>query len=169
MPARRLARTAAVLAALQLLSACGYQLLHGAGPAGPALRVAAFKNATAQPELGGVFAAAAREQLHQRGRLAGEGGVGPVLEGDLVALRTTSSVLNAGAVGALRVEAELRLRVMQAGAVKAEESVTGGEEFLQGVDVLGTEANRRTALRRLAEQLLRVGLARLEAGSLLAQ
>ena len=92
-----------------------------------------------------------------------------MLEGDLVALRTTSSVFNAGAVGALRVEAELRLRVVDAGAVKSEESVTGGEEFLQGVDVLGTEANRRTALRRLAEQLVRLGLERMEAGTLLAQ
>jgi hypothetical protein len=45
--------------------------------------------------------------------------------------------------------------------------VSGGEEFLQGVDVLGTEANRRTALRRLAEQLARSGLERLEAASLL--
>lgn len=167
MPSRRLARVAAVLAALPLLAACGYTVVRGAGPAGPALRVAAFKNATAQPEAGGLFAAAAREQLHRLGRLAEEGGAGPVLEGDLASLRTTSSVLSAGSVGALRVEAELRLRVTEAGAVKAEESVSGGEDFLQGVDVIGTEANRRTALRRLAEQLVRAGLERLEEGSLL--
>jgi hypothetical protein len=158
-------------AALPLLAAllscgCGYSVVRGAG-AGPALRVAAFKNPTAQPEVGGLFAAAAREQLHLRGRLLGEDALGPVLEGELLSLRTSSSVLSAGAVGALRVEADLRLRVVEGGAAKAEEVVTGGEEFLQGVDVLGTEANRRTALRRLADQLLRAGLERLEAGSLL--
>ncbi len=170
MPSRRLARAAAVLAALPFaLPGCGYTLVRGAGPAGPLLRVAAFKNATAQPEAGGLFAAAAREQLHLRGRLAENGAVGPVLEGDLAVLRMTSSVLSAGSVGALRVEAELRLRITEAGVVKAEESVTGGEDFLQGVDVLGTEANRRAALRRLAEQLVRSGLERLEAGSLLAK
>jgi len=171
---RRLVRAAAVLAAaaaLQLAaSGCGYFLVRGSGKAGPALRVAAFKNATAQAEAGGIFAAAARDQLQQRGRLAADASAGPVLEGDLVALRSSSSVLSAGGgvgVGALRVEAELRLRVMDAGAVKGEESLVGGEDFLQGVDVLGTEANRRTALRRLAEQLVRLGLERLEAASLL--
>ncbi len=179
MPSRRLTRAAAVLAALPfalpgfgaqaLFTGCGYTVVRGVGPAGPALRVAAFKNATAQAELGGLLASAAREQLHLRGRLAEEGAAGPVLDGDLVALRMTSSVLSAGSVGALRVEAELRLRITEAGLVKAEETVTGAEDFLQGVDVLGTEANRRTALRRLAEQLVRTGLERLEAGSLLAK
>src|SRR5204862_145776 len=41
--------------------------------------------------------------------------------------------------------------VVQAGADA--DTVAGGEDFLTGVDVLGTEANRRAALRRLARAL----------------
>ena len=162
---RRLARAVAC-AGLAATFACGYQVVRVAGGGSP-LRVAAFKNPTAQPEVGGLFAAAAREQLHLRGRLAAEGAPGLTLEGELLGLRVSSSVLSAGGAGALRVEADLRFRLVEAGAVKAEETVSGGEEFLQGVDVLGTEANRRAALRRLADALVRMGLERLEAGALL--
>ena len=43
---------------------------------------------------------------------------------------------------------ELRIR-----AGDYADAVTGGEDYLTGVDVLGTEANRRAALRRLARSL----------------
>jgi outer membrane lipopolysaccharide assembly protein LptE/RlpB len=157
-------RKALVALFVSLLPACGYQLVRTGGAP---LRVGTLKNPTSQAEAGGLFATALREQLAARARLAEEGGAGPSIEGELLNLRTSPSVLAVGTVGALRVEADLKLRVLEGGAVKAEQQVGGGEEYLQGVDVLGTEANRRAALRRLAEQLVRSCLERLEADALL--
>ena len=53
-----------------------------------------------------------------------------------------------GGATSYRLDAQLRV---QAGEFA--DTVSGGEDFLTGVDVLGTEANRRAALRRLARAL----------------
>ena len=158
----------AAVAAL-VLGGCGYQLVRqGELPGNGPLRVAAFKNLTAQAEAAGFFAAAARGQLAARRRLAEEGdSQAAALEGELVALRSNPSVLGAAGAQAFRVDAELRLRVRKGEATLWAEGATGSEDYLQGVDVAGTEANRRAALRRLAETVLRAALERMEAGALL--
>jgi outer membrane lipopolysaccharide assembly protein LptE/RlpB len=163
------ARVACALAACVLapLAGCGYQLVRsGQLPGGGALRVLPFSNQTAQAELGGLFAAAARELLAGRGRLASEEDRGAaVLEGELLAVATSPSVLAAAGAQAMRVEATVRLRVLRGSGPVYQDTVGAGEDYLQGVDVLGTEANRRAALRRAADTALREAFDRMELAS----
>jgi hypothetical protein len=134
-----------VVAALAL--GCGYAPVRGR-PA-PGLRVAPVKNDTAQAEAGGIFAAELRSELSGRGRLAPDGSSSPELTAELVALRSVPSGVGAeGGAASYRLDAELRLK-----SGSYEDAVIGGEDYLTGVDVLGTEANRRAALRRLARTL----------------
>jgi lipopolysaccharide assembly LptE-like protein len=136
--------------------ACGYAPVRGKPAQG--LRVAAVRNDTAQAEAGGVFAAELRRELAGRGRLEPEGSSAPELAAELVALRSVPSGVGAeGGAASYRLDAELRVRTPD-----YEDAVTGGEEYLTGVDVLGTEANRRAALRRLARTLAAEAIERYE-------
>lgn len=161
-----LAGRAPLLAALSLAYAgCGYQLARtGALPRGArAVRVAAVQNRTAQAEAGGLFGSALRDELTARGELAGEAGGAPLLEAELLALRNAPSAFGAATAPAFRVEADLRFKLREpTGAVSYEDAATGAEDYLVGVDVLGTEANRRAALRRLAVALAREAVERME-------
>jgi hypothetical protein len=122
------------------------------------LRVSAVKNGTAQAEAGGIFAAELRRELSARGRLAPEASSAPELNAELVALRTAPSGVGVeGGAVSYRLDAELRLR-----AGDYQDVVVGGEDYLTGVDVLGTEANRRAALRRLARGLAAEAIERYE-------
>ena len=147
------------LAALALAGAalgCGYAPVRGRPAQG--LRVAAVKNDTAQAEAGGIFAAELRRELSARGRLEPEGSAAPELRAELVALRTAPSGVGAeGGAASYRIDAELRLR-----AGDYQDTVVGGEDYLTGVDVLGTEANRRAALRRVARALATEAIERYE-------
>jgi hypothetical protein len=62
------------------------------------------------------------------------------------------------------LDAELRVR-----APAYEDAVVGGEDYLTGVDVLGTEANRRAALRRLARALAAEAIDRYEVNERLSR
>jgi hypothetical protein len=130
-------------------------------PKGQDIRVAAFQNYTAQVEAGGLFASAIREELAARGRLAPEGASGPELTGELLSLASTPSALGAQGAFAFSLSATVRLRLRDASAVVYEDQIGLGEDYLAGVDVLGTEANRRTALRRLARNVSRELLQRM--------
>jgi Lipopolysaccharide-assembly len=165
----RWARSSAIAAlALASHAGCGYTLVRqGQLPGGGAIAVESFRNNTAQAEAGGLFTAAAREQLGIRGRLAAEGDPdAPLLSGELVALRSSTSALGAAGAAVFRLAAELRVRVHRGPTTLYEETAGGSEDYLQAVDVLGTEANRRAALRRLADSVLRDVLERMEAASL---
>jgi hypothetical protein len=133
------------------LPACGYSLAHkGAQP----LRVSAVRNDTAEAEAGGLLAAGLRSEL----RLAAESAqAAPALDGELLALRSYTSSLGGDGAQAFRIEAQVRLRT-----AGYEDMLTGSEDFLAGVDVLGTEANRRAALRRVLRQVSRELVERLE-------
>ena len=144
------------------LPACGYSLARkGQQP----LQVAAVRNDTAEAEAGGLFAAELRGELHARGRLAEERGAGgapgqpeaPRIEAELVALRSFTSSLGGDGAQAFRLEAQAKLH-----APGYQDSLAGSEDFLAGEDVLGTEANRRAALRRLLRQLAHDLIERLE-------
>jgi hypothetical protein len=161
----RRSKGAASLSLLLLGLGCGYQLQHGSGlPHGArSVRVAAVDNRTAQAEAGGVFAAALRSELASRGRLAGEGFSGPLLEAELSAIRSAPSAFAAAAAPAFRLEADLKVRLRDSGgAVVYEDTLSSAEDYLAGVDVLGTEANRRSALRRLSAALAQRLVERME-------
>jgi lipopolysaccharide assembly LptE-like protein len=145
---------AGLLAALAL--ACGYAPVRGRPSQG--LRVGPVRNDTAQAEAGGIFATELRRQLSARGRLEPEGSAAPELDAELVALRTSPSGVGAeGGAASYRLDAELRIR-----AGDYQDSVVGGEDYLTGVDVLGTEASRRAALHRLAQALAAEAIERYE-------
>jgi outer membrane lipopolysaccharide assembly protein LptE/RlpB len=154
-----------LLVAALVCAGCGYQLARtGTLPrAARAVRVSAVDNRTAQAEAGGLFAAALRSELSARGELAGDGTEAPLLEIELAALRNAPSAFGAATAPAFRVEADLRFRLReQTGTIAYEDATTGAEDYLVGVDVLGTEANRRAALRRLATTLAREAVERME-------
>jgi len=158
--ALRVKRLSLVLAVIQM--GCGYRVARpGDVPKGQDIRVAAFQNYTAQVEAGGVFGGALREELSARGRLAPEGASGPELTGELLTLASVPSALGAQGASAFSLSATVRVRLRDASGVVYEDRAGLGEDYLAGVDVLGTEANRRAALRRLARNLSRELLERM--------
>jgi hypothetical protein len=130
------------------------------GGASP-LRVSSFRNSTAQVEAGGLFASALREEVESRGRLNET--EGPTLQGELLAVQSAPSAISAAGAAAFRLYADVVLRVVEpAGAISYQDKGTFAEDYLVGVDVLGTEANRRAALRRLAKAASRELIERYE-------
>jgi hypothetical protein len=147
------------------ISGCGYTLARGhlLPGGGRSLRVAAFVNQTAQAEAGGLFAAAARDALATHGRLAYEGDPNAAeLTGELRFLHDATSALGASGASAFHLDADVMLRVQDGQGVLYEDDARAGDDYLQGIDVLGTEANRRAALRRLADKLMHEALERME-------
>jgi hypothetical protein len=132
--------------------ACGYAPVRGGASHG--LRVAEVKNDTAQAEAGGFFAAEFRSELAGRGELETAESA-PVLAVELKALQILPTTAGSEGAAAYQVIATL---AVSAGAYR--DTVIGGEDYLAGVDVLGTEANRRAALRRLARTLAREAIER---------
>ena len=133
--------------------ACGYAAVRGQ-KAQP-VRMAAVKNDTAQAEAGGLFAAAFRAELAGRGQLDLDGASSPELLLEVVALRSVPSGTAGEGAASFRLDADLKLEVgswqIRFGA---------SEDYFAGIDVLGTEANRRAALRRLARAAAREALER---------
>ncbi len=155
----------ALLAWCALAAGCGYTLVRGAAlpGGGRALRAGAFVNQTAMAEAGGLFAGALREALAAHGRLAADGDLSAAqLQGELRVVHDSTSALGATGASAFHLDAEVMLRVLGPQGVAYEDDARAGEDYLQGVDVLGTEANRRAALRRLADKLAREALERME-------
>lgn len=159
--ARRAACAALALAA----AGCGYSFSHGGKlPKGAAgLRVTPVDNRTAQAEVGGLFEGALREELLARGQLS-ESAEAPRLDLEVATLKTSTGALNLTGAFTFSVNADLRARVRDgSGAELVADQLVLGEDYLAGVDVLGTEANRRAALRRLARNAARELVARLAA------
>ena len=153
---RRQPQPQRLCAALALSLACGYAPVRGRSA--PGLRGAAVRNDTAQAEAGGIVAAELRRELATRNRLEPDSSSAPELQAELVALRSSPSGVTAqGGAASFRLDAELRLK-----AAGYEDTVVTGEDYLAGVDVLGTEANRRAALRRLARSLAAEAIERYE-------
>jgi Lipopolysaccharide-assembly len=137
--------------------ACGYSVVQQRGAA---LQVGTVRNDTAQVEAGGVFAQSLREELQARGRLANDG---PRMHAELLSVRSTPSALGAQGAAAFRIDADLQIRIVEpGGAVSYQDRATWGEDYLEGVDVLGTEANRRAALRRVLRAASRELIERME-------
>ena len=143
--------------------ACGYAPVRG--KTSPGLRVGPVKNGTAQAEAGGIFAAELRNELAGRGRLEPDGSSAPELTAELLGLRNSPSGVGVeGGAASYRLDALLVLR-----APGYEDTVGAGDDYLTGVDVLGTEANRRAALRRLARTIATEAIERYELTERLAR
>jgi len=138
--------------------ACGYAPVRAQSV--ERVRVAAVKNATAQADAGGIFASALRSELAGRGRLDDDSASSPELILELISLRSFPAGTAGEGATSFHLDADLKLNL---GAW--EDRLHGGEDYLAGVDVLGTEANRRAALRRLARSFAREAIDRYEVSS----
>jgi hypothetical protein len=140
---------------LCLSSACGYAPVRSRPASG--VRVAAVRNDTAQAEAGGIFAGAIRSELAGRGRLEPDASSSPELVLELIALRSYPSGTAGEGAASFRLDAELKLNVGS-----YEDRIRSSEDYFAGIDVLGTEANRRAALRRLARTAAHEAIERYE-------
>jgi hypothetical protein len=98
-----------------------------------------------------------RAELAGRRRLAADDDGAVALQVELVAIRSYPSAMGTAGAAAWRVDVDARAR-----APGFEDMVTSGDDYLAGVDVPGTEANRRAALRRVARALARELIERYE-------
>jgi len=119
------------------------------------VRVAAVRNDTAQADAGGIFADAFRSELSGRNQLEPDGAASPELLLEVVALRSTPSGSAGEGAASFHLDADLKIRVGD-----YDDHIHVGEDYLAGIDVLGTEANRRAALRRLARTAAREAIER---------
>ncbi|MCY1031524.1 LptE family protein [Corallococcus sp. BB11-1] len=156
----RRARTAVVVVAA-LVSGCGYRF----SPWGSALpegvgQVCApiFVNETPEPALENLFTRYLRQQLVQAGRLASGPGCASTIEGAVLNVWASPTII----ANNYRVFTTVRLRLVKEGQLLGETVVSGTEDYLQGRgNVLEAEANRQAAMARLAETLMRDGYDRL--------
>ena len=114
-----------------------------------------MRNDTAQAEAGGLFATELRAELSNRGWLKGEASDAPELHGRIVSLISFPTSAGTEGAGAYRLNADLRVQIAD-----YEDALQLGEDYLAGIDVLGTEANRRAALRRLLRSAAREAIER---------
>ena len=135
-----------------LCAGCGYAPVRG--QARGLVQMATVRNDTAQAEAGGFFADAFRTELAGRDQLDTDG-TSPELRLEVVALRSWPSSSAGDGAASFRVEADLKLKVGD-----YEDHLVANEDYLAGIDVLGTEANRRAALRRLARSAAREAIER---------
>jgi hypothetical protein len=142
--------------------ACGYAPVRGRTRG--AVRVAAVRNDTAQAEAGGIFADAFRSELYGRSQLDPDGAASPELLLEVVALRSTPGGAAGEGAASFHLDADLKIRVGD-----YDDRIHAGEDYLAGIDVLGTEANRRAALRRLARTAAREAIERYDVAERLKQ
>ncbi|RKG50706.1 hypothetical protein D7X30_37095 [Corallococcus sp. AB011P] len=150
-----------VVAAAMLGAGCGYRF----SPWGSALpegtgQVCApiLANETAEPGLENLFTRYLRNQLIQAGRLATAPGCASTIEGAVLNIWTSPTIIPNN----YRISTTVRLRLVKEGQLLSETVVAGTEDYLQGRgNVLEAEANRQAALARLAELLMRDGYDRL--------
>jgi hypothetical protein len=136
-----------------------------------------FRNDTPEPALEGLFTDVFRQELVRAGVLGSEEACDAHLEGTVLVTGSNPTILTEPVyqgntrvmepqIASYRAWATVRLRMTRNGRTLAEAIVSGTEDFLPGEggipgDVLEAEANRKAALHRLAETLMREGYDRL--------
>lgn len=140
---------------------CGYRFV-GKGEGLPegvtALCAPVFVNETPEPALETLFTRFLRQELTRAGRLSSGTACDARLEGTVLSVWNSPTI----AGNYFRIAANVRLRLVKNGQVLKETQVGGTEDYLLGTsDVLEAEANRQSALDRLAEVLMRDGYDRL--------
>ncbi|WP_223644976.1 LPS assembly lipoprotein LptE [Corallococcus sp. EGB] len=150
-----------VWAAAMLGAGCGYRFTPwGAALPEGAGQVCApiFANETPEPALENLFTRYLRQQLIQAGRLADAPGCTSTIEGAVLNVWASPTII----ANNYRVSTTVRLRLVKNGQLLGETVISGTEDYLQGRgNVLEAEANRQAALSRLAETLMRDGYDRL--------
>jgi hypothetical protein len=133
-------------------------------PAGvTAVHVPVFANQTSEPGAEAFFTEALRENYLRAGRLGDEGANGRI-DGVLVAVASAPLVASPNRLPNYRFIATVQLTLFKDGVKVSSVQVSGGEDYPAGADVVSSETNRGTALRRLAESLMREGAERLATG-----
>lgn len=163
IPSRKRLVAAAFVAAA--LCGCGYRFATG-GAALPdgisRVYVPVFENRSTDAEAGALFAEALAASLARQGKAGGPGAPAQVV-GTVLSISAAPAATGPRGrdVGVYRLAADLRLRLVRGGQVLCEREFSGGEDYLPGTDLLGTEGSRRQATRRLAERLMRSASAEL--------
>lgn len=154
----RRAGALAIAAASVAIAACGYGFAVGGAtlPEGvERVWVPVFANGSTDAEAGALFAEALAAALARAGRDGGPGASARA-EGRVVRVeaRPAATGPDGRDVGMYRVAAEVEIRLVREGRTLCVRRFAGEEDFLPTVDLLGIEASRRQALRRLADRLM---------------
>jgi hypothetical protein len=157
------------LAAVALLAAlgCGYRFTAGGAPLPEGIRavqVPVFANKTAEPGLETVFTQAMRLQLARAG-VDSPPSAEAEIQGEILAVSAAPTLVTpAGSLASYRLSISARLRLVKSGRTLSDIPIFGAEDYLPGVDVVESEANRGAAMQRLAQTLMRDGYDRLATG-----
>jgi hypothetical protein len=145
----------------------------------PITRLGETYRAANEPGVEAIFTQAFREQLLRAG-VAGSPNSEARIEGEILGVDTWPTVLTvAQSLASYRVSARMRLRLVKNGRPLSTIDVSGFEDFIPSRevaftadgktpivegDVLRTETNRMSAIKRLAETMTRDGYDRLATG-----
>ena len=127
------------------------------------MQVPVFKNNTSEPGAEALFTDALRELYLRSGALGGESSEA-VVEGTLVSVSSIPLVSTPGRLPNYRVNIVVSLRLLRGPQQLKAVTVSGGEEFPGGADLLWSETWRGAAIRRVAEEMMREGAERLATG-----
>jgi hypothetical protein len=171
-----MARVSAVAwAVLAMGWGCGYRFVPRDGTLPEGVRAVCapvFRNDTPEPGLETLFTRAFRQELVRTGTLGGGAVCDANLEGVVVYVGSSPTIVTepivengrerAPQLASYRAAAAVLLKLTKDGRVLAETTVSGTEDYLPGSgDVLEAEANRQAALHRLSETMMREGYERL--------
>lgn len=168
---RRLAYGAKVSRALLVLmmlalSGCGYRFAAGGRLPEDTRAVFApvFLNRTPEPAIEAAFTQALREQLVRSG-VAGGADSEARIEGEVLAVSGAANMgAPTGGLASYRLSVVVLLKLKKGERILSVAQVSGQEDYPGGADPLLSEANRQAAAKRLAEQMMRDGYARLATG-----
>lgn len=154
-------RRGLLLSALVGLAACGYRFSVGeeALPRGvAAVHVPVFDNRSSEPEAGALFAEALAETYAREGKIGGPAAPAKI-EGEIVSLVSSPAATqrDGRGVGVYRIRARVRLRLLHEGSLICTRDVEEGEDYLPSHTLLGLDASRRQAVRRLATRMMERG------------
>lgn len=141
-----------------LFLGCGYRFSVG-GPSFPegiaSVYVPVFENRSSEPEAGALFADALSESLARDGKAGGP--LAPArIEGVVVSLSSAPAATqrDGQGVGVYRVVGRLLLRLSRDGTTLCAREVQSSEDYLPSQNLLGLDASRRQAIRRLARRMM---------------
>ena len=162
-----MSRACAVAVIAAAAAGCGYRFTAGGAPLPEGIRsveVPVFSNKTAEPGLEVAFTDAMRFEIARAG-VGGPGEPSAQLVGEILAVSGAPTlVTTSGALASYRLVAMARLRLIKGGRTVGDVQVQSSEDYLPGVDVTSSEANRAAALQRIARSMARDGYGRLASG-----
>ena len=163
----------AVACALLFLGGCGYRFTAGGAPLPEGIRIVEvplFANKTAEPGLEAALTDAMRLQISRAG-LECRSGAAARLDGEVLSVSGGPGMVTVNSTGvgtstlvSYHLFASVRLRLQKDGRTVADAVIQGAEDYLPGVDITQSEANRGAALGRLAQAMAKDGYERLATG-----